>query len=488
LPDASTREAQDLIDAFVTMRKQVQARQTALEYHALHDSLTNLGNRNRLIDHLNLAIKQAQRELTGNGKDSLALLMLDLDHFKEVNDTLGHPAGDQLLIEVGLRLSGLLRETDTIARLGGDEFAILLPTANEASAIKIADKIATALTHPFCLDDRQLYANASIGISLYPQHGEDARTLLQRADIAMYQAKTSKTKRAIYNSEEDQHSVERLGLMADLRAALTQNSLELHYQPQLNLADGRVIGIEALLRWQHPQHGYISPEEIISLAEQTGLIHEIAYWVLAHAVDQSKRWHDAGMLLSVAVNLSAHNLQDDRIVDQVRTLLARTRFPARYLTLEITENAMMANPDRAVNILAHLDAMGVHISVDDFGTGFSSLSYLKRLPVHELKIDKSFVTDMATDENDAVIVRSTIDLAHNLGLSVVAEGVEDLEAWDILQILRCDTAQGYYMCKPLAATDFLSWLQDNHAGRPGHPGNKHNTHQGNNSGKTASKS
>jgi diguanylate cyclase (GGDEF)-like protein len=471
LPAGATRETRDLIDAFLTMRKQVQARQTALEYHALHDSLTNLGNRNRLIDHLNLAIKQAEREHADGSGGALALLMLDLNHFKEVNDTLGHPAGDQLLIEVGLRLSGLLRDSDTIARLGGDEFAILLPTANETNAIKIADKIATALSHPFCLDDRQLYANASVGISLYPQHGMTARTLLQRADIAMYQAKHSKMQQAVYNSDEDQHSIERLGLMADLRQALRHNTLEIHYQPQLSLSHGTVTGMEALLRWQHPEHGYIAPEEIITLAEQTGLIHEIAYWVLGHAVTQSKNWLDAGIPLTIAVNLSAQNLQDDRVVDQVRSLLAKTQFPAQNLTLEITENAMMADPDRAVQVLTHLDAMGVRIAVDDFGTGFSSLGYLKRLPVHELKIDKSFVTDMASDDNDAVIVRSTIDLAHNLGLTVVAEGVEDQEIWDILQILRCDTAQGYFMSRPLPATEFIDWLQNHSAEKkPGRSG------------------
>lgn len=455
LSNYGTHEAQNLVDAFNAMRKQVQARQAALEYHALHDSLTNLGNRNRLTEHLNQAIKIANRE-----DSTLALLMLDLNQFKEVNDTLGHPTGDKLLIEVGVRLSGLLRDTDTIARLGGDEFAILLPTALEAHALKIANKITSALSHPFQIDGQQLYTSASVGITAYPQHGLDARILIQHADIAMYQAKHNKTGVAVYDPDQDQHSLARLGLMADLRDALNQDKLDVFYQPQVSLAKDTAIGLEALLRWNHPEHGYISPEEIIRLAEHTGLIHDVAFWVLARAVKQTKEWLDAGFDLAVAVNLSAQNLEDDRIVEQVSTLLADNNFPPTHLTLEITENAMMANPERAVGILTQLDDMGIHISVDDYGTGFSSLSYLKRLPVHELKIDKSFVMDMTRDDNDAVIVRSTIDLAHNLGLTVVAEGVEDQDTWDLLEILRCDTAQGYFLSRPIPSTELLAWIKD----------------------------
>jgi diguanylate cyclase (GGDEF)-like protein len=457
LQNYDTHETKNLVDAFINMRKQVQARQVALEYHALHDSLTNLGNRNRLTDNLNLAIKIAARE-----NSSLALLMLDLDHFKEVNDALGHPAGDQLLINVGQRLAKLLRNGDTIARLGGDEFAILLPTANENNAIKIAEKIATALSHPFDMEKRQLYTSASIGITIYPEHGANARTLIQHADIAMYQAKNSKSRLAVYDPEQDNHSLQRLGLMADLRKALTHDALDVYYQAQTNLTDNSVIGMEALLRWQHPQYGFIAPEEIIRLAEQTGLIHDVAIWVLNRAISETKRWLNAGVDLTVAVNLSAHNLENDKLIHQVKSLLQRTHFPAERLTLEITENAMMARPEQAVDILTQLDEMGVQLSVDDFGTGFSSLGYLKRLPVNELKIDKSFVTDMVNNENDAVIVRSTIDLAHNLGLKVVAEGVEDQETWDLLQILRCDLVQGYFISKPIPANEFWNWLQARH--------------------------
>lgn len=454
----SIQETQNLVDAFITMRKQVQARQTALEYHAMHDSLTNLGNRNRLIENVTKAINTAQKE---NG--SLALLMLDLDHFKEVNDTLGHPVGDQLLIEVGRRLSGILRNGDTIARLGGDEFAILLPTASEIHGIKIAKKIASALSHPFNLDNRQIYTSASTGITVYPQHGTDARILIQHADIAMYQAKNTKSTLAVYDSDKDNHSLQRLGLMADLRKAIKQNALEVFYQPQSTIDDNKTIGMEALLRWKHPEYGFIAPEEIILLAEQTGLIHDIAIWTLESAIIQTRQWMDAGIELTVAVNLSAYNLEDDRLINQIKTLLTRAKLPAKHLTLEITENAMMANPDRAIDILTQLNDMGIKISVDDFGTGFSSLGYLKRLPVHELKIDKSFVTDMTNDENDEVIVRSTIDLAHNLGLKVVAEGVETQETWELLQMLHCDIAQGYLISKPVSATEFWAWLKTRHS-------------------------
>jgi len=460
LSNYGVQETQHLVDAFNAMRSQVQARQVALEYHALHDPLTNLGNRNRLTDRLDQAITMAERT---NG--SLSLLMLDLNNFKEVNDTLGHPAGDQLLIDVGLRLSNLLRESDTIARLGGDEFAILLPTATEFHATKVGKKIASALAHAFTLDEQQLYISASVGITTYPHHGHDARVLIQRADIAMYQAKNNKTGLAVYDPEKDQHSLQRLGLMADLRIALKQDELDVYYQPQAALGEGRVIGMEALLRWNHPEHGFISPEEVIRLAEQTGLIHEIALWVLTQAVRQTKKWGELGYDLTVAVNLSAQNLEDDRIVEQVRTLLKQYRFPAKQLILEVTENAMMSHPEKAIDILTQLDTMGVKISVDDFGTGYSSLSYLKRLPVNELKIDKSFVFEMIKDENDAVIVRSTIDLAHNLGLKVVAEGVEDKETWDLLQILRCDTVQGYFLSRPVPAQEFLTWLKQRQLAR-----------------------
>ena len=454
LPRTGSLETQALVDSFVAMREQVKERQQALEYNALHDDLTNLANRSCLNEHLEQAIKEAKRQ-----QDNLALLILDLDHFKEVNDTLGHHTGDQLLLKVSNRLSNILRGSDLIARFGGDEFAILLPNANEAHAVQVAEKIVNALLKPFFLQNQQLYIGASIGISIYPQHGLNVESLVQHSDIAMYQAKKNKTGWALYHAEQDQHSVDRLELMNELRSALSQNTLQLHYQPKICMEDGRCESVEALLRWEHPKHGFIRPDIIIAMAEQTGLIHDLTNWVLETAIAQTLRWHRQNLHISVAVNLSANSLQNDRITEYVRTVLNNTGFPARYLTLEITENAMMADPERAVNILSDLDDMGVRISVDDYGTGFSSLGYLKQLPVKELKIDKSFVMDIINDDNDAVIVRSTIDMAHNLGLKVVAEGVENREIWDLLQMLRCDIAQGFFMSKPCSAENCTQWLK-----------------------------
>lgn len=454
LPKSNSQETQDLVDSFVAMRSQVRERQQALEYNALHDGLTNLANRTCLNEHLEQSLKTTKRQ-----QGNLALLILDLDHFKEVNDTLGHQMGDQLLLKVSDRLSGLMRRSDLIARFGGDEFAVLLPDTNQSHAVKVAEKIVAELLQPFNIDNQQLYIGASIGISIYPQHGLTVETLTRHSDIAMYMAKRNKTGWALYQSEQDEHSIDRLELMNDLRTALLEKTLQLYFQPKISLVNGSTESVEALLRWQHPTHGFIRPDLIIAMAEQTGLIHELTHWVLENAIRQTLKWHQQDMKLSVAVNLSAYSLHNDDIVEYVKTVLDDTGFPASHLTLEITENAMMADPKRAVKILNKFDAMGAIISVDDYGTGFSSLGYLKQLPVKELKIDKSFIMDVIEDENDAVIVRSTIDMAHSLGLRVVAEGVETREIWDLLQMLGCDIAQGFYMSKPSDAETCTQWLK-----------------------------
>lgn len=454
LPTSKNYETQNLLAAFVSMRKQVKTRQSALEHQALHDNLTELGNRRFLNEHLEQAIKTARRE-----QGNLALIILDLDHFKEVNDTLGHHIGDQFLIKVSSRLSSLMRDSDLITRFGGDEFAILLPKAGKAEAIKVANKIISALQSSFMIQDQQLYVSASIGIAVFPKNGLTVESLIQHADIAMYQAKKNKTGWALYHEDDDQHSVDRLELMSALRSAINENKLQLFYQAKVSLTDGKTEGVEALLRWEHEKHGWIPPESIITMAEQTGLIHELTNWVLETAIQQTHQWQQQGQQLSVAVNLSAYSLQNNDISKQVQNILNNTAFPPADLTLEITENAMMADPDKAAKILTELDSMGVKIAVDDYGSGFSSLGYLKQLPVRELKIDKSFILDMASDENDAVIVRSTIDLAHNLGLRVVAEGVETREIWELLQTLGCDTAQGFFMSSPVNAENFTQWLQ-----------------------------
>lgn len=449
----STYETKNLIDAFSEMRKQVYSRQNALEYHALHDGLTGLANRNLFNERVQQAIHNAAQD---NG--SFAVMIMDLNRFKEVNDTLGHQVGDKLLTQVGKRLQQCLRETDTVARLGGDEFAILLNSANDVQSGKIASKILHTLEEVFLVNDVQLYIGASIGIAIYPHNGMTDHALIQRADIAMYNAKRNKSGYAFYDSNEDKHSVGKLSLISDLRTAIDNNQLKIYYQPIINIHDGSVLGAEALLRWEHPVYGKIVPNEIIPLAEQTGLIRPITHWMMENAINFNQRLQKMGLELKVSVNLSVYNLQEPDIIDSVRNILAESQLPPDKLSLEITESAMMMDQKHAIEVLTSFGDMGVEIAIDDFGTGFSSLAYLKQLPVNTLKIDKSFVMDMAFDENDAVIVRSTIDLAHNLGIKVIAEGIESREILDLLRILGCDAGQGYHFSRPMNEIGFIDWV------------------------------
>lgn len=454
LPAVKYRETGALVDAFAEMRKQVHNRQMALEYQAMHDGLTGLANRSLLLDRLEQAIHRAHRDNTG-----AALLLMDLDRFKEVNDTLGHHVGDRLLCEVALRLQGNLRETDTVARLGGDEFAILAPESNRTQAGALADKVLDALQDAFDIDDLKLYTGASIGVAVYPDHGEDPRKLIQRADVAMYVAKRNRSGYALYDPEADQHSLGRFAMIGDLRDALGGDRLQLYYQPVLRIPDRSVVSVEALLRWQHPVYGWIPPEQLIPVAEQTGLINSLTDWLLERALRQCRAWHDDNIRVGVSINLSVHNLQNANLVEGIRNTLQEYGLAPELLTLEITESTMMANPVHAAETLDALDAMGVRIAIDDFGTGFSSLAYLKQLPVDEIKIDKSFVIDMMRDANDKAIVRSTIDLAHNLALGVVAEGVETDDAWQQLVAMGCDTAQGNFFAEPGDVATITAWLR-----------------------------
>ncbi|MEW6323911.1 MAG: EAL domain-containing protein [Nitrospirota bacterium] len=432
-----------------------KAQTAALEYQATHDALTALPNRNLLHDRLRQAILSAQRE-----HHALALLVLDLDRFKEINDTLGHHHGDLLLKEVGPRLRAALRESDTIARLGGDEFAVLLPSADQEGAVMTAQKILQALERPFLFDELVLDVEASIGIALFPEHGLDAETILRKADVAMYMAKQAGSGYALYASEHDQYSHRRLSLMGELRHAIEREQLFLHYQPTVNLASGQVIGVEALLRWQHPKHGLVPPEQFIPLAEQTGLIKPLTEMVVVSALRHCHGWQQAGIRLSVSVNLSARTLHDPTFPDQIDKLLTERGVPPRLLELELTESAIMADPDRAMEILSCLSIMGVRLAIDDFGVGHSSLAYLKKLPVHEIKIDKSFVLNMDTDPDDVMIVRSIIDLGHSQGLKVVAEGVRSQAALDRLVELGCDSAQGYFISQPIPVDALLTWMHN----------------------------
>jgi diguanylate cyclase (GGDEF)-like protein len=416
-----------------------------LEYLALHDVLTNLANRTLFNDRVLQAIATARR--TG---DRFALMILDLDGFKDVNDTLGHHTGDLLLQEVAGRLTRTLRDVDTVARLGGDEFAVLLPQVGDRSvAAQIAAKVQRALAETVILQGAPVSVGASIGITLFPDNGDSVDVLVQRADVAMYVAKDNRGGYEFYSVTRDGNSPARLALAAEIRQAIDEGQLVLHYQPKADISSGEIVGVEALVRWNHPTRGLVAPNDFVPVAEQSGLIKPLTQFVLDEALRQQARWSRQGILLNVAVNLSVRNLHDLYFVSDVARLLGKWDVEAERLELEITESSVMVEPERAMVVLNDLASMGVRLSIDDFGTGQTSLTYLKRLPVGQVKIDRSFVTNMETDEDDAVIVRSIIDLGHNLGLGVVAEGVEDAATMRTLSVLGCDVAQGWHIGRPV---------------------------------------
>jgi diguanylate cyclase (GGDEF)-like protein len=433
-------------------RRETVAQAEANRRQALHDALTGLPNRTLLR-------QRAGAALEGAAPGSVALMLIDLDRFKEVNDTLGHAYGDVVLQAVADRLSGAVRATDTVARLGGDEFAVLLPGVEGAAAAEdLATRALTALVGGIEADGVTLDVEASIGIAMAGEDGADVETLLRNADIAMYSAKDRSLGVCVYGSELDDHSPERLGLLGDLRRAMDAGELVLHWQPKVSLPGEEVRGVEALLRWHHPERGTIPPAVFIPAAERTPVIRPLTRYVLDAAVAQCARWRAEGRDLEVAVNVSARNLLDDRFVDDVLEVLARWDVPASSLELEVTESAIMADPARAQLILGRLAEVGVTLSIDDFGAGYTSLSHLKDLPVHRLKIDRSFVAQMTSDRSDALIVRSVVELGRNLGLTTIAEGVEDRETLERLGDLGCDVAQGYLVCRPLPADQLERWF------------------------------
>ena len=442
-----------------TVRRQRKLAEQRLAHLAYHDALTDLPNRALLYDRLQQSVLAAHR--SGN---PLTLLVLDLDRFKDINDTMGHHAGDRLLQLVGSRLRGTLREADTVARLGGDEFALILPSTDIEGAVLAARKVLQELALPFIVDGRSLAVRASIGIARFPDHGWTAEMLLQKADIAMYLAKADASGVAVYAPDRDRYTHRRLGFVTDLTQAMDDDEFFVEYQPILHLGTGRVSGVEALVRWNHPQQGRLLPAEFIPLAEQTGLILPLTTLVLDTALDNFPMT-ERSIPLSIAVNLSPRNLQDPELAQRVAERLRARGVDAPSLTFEITENVIMSDPARAMESLTRLHEMGVRLAIDDFGTGYSSLSYLRRLPVDELKIDRSFVIGLGTG-HDEVIVRSTIDLAHNLGLSVVAEGVESLAVQEQLLALGCDAAQGFFISAPAGAEVTRQWIARHPAGRP----------------------
>ncbi|MEP7297477.1 MAG: EAL domain-containing protein [Burkholderiales bacterium] len=444
-----------LARAFEQMRTSVGEKQAQILNLAYWDSLTGLPNRVQFRDAVRDAIAQAQ---AGDGQAPIAVIMLDLDRFKHVNDVLGYRVGDLLLGSVGERLSQqMVRGGDLVARLGGDEFAVLLRHGDAALAESVAQRIGAAFDEPLKLEEHTVDMGAGIGIACWPQHASDADVLLSRAEVAMYAAKRRTEGPLMYDASFDAASTQTLSLLTELRQAVEHGELRLFLQPKLQLDTGRVSGAEALVRWLHPTRGLVPPMEFIPFAEQTGFIRTLTMWVFEEAARHWLALQAEGLPLTLSVNLSTRDLLDPDLPQKFDALLVKHRVPAEAYCLEITESAIMDDPTRALATLNRLSALGFRLSIDDFGTGYSSLAYLKRLPVDELKIDKSFVMSMEKDLDDAKIVRSTIDLAHNLGLTVVAEGVENAKAWEMLRELACDEAQGYHMGRPMPATDFAAW-------------------------------
>lgn len=430
-----------------------------IEYQAYHDTLTQLPNRVLLYDRLNQAIARARRH-----QKKLAVMFLDLDRFKRINDTLGHSTGDQLLKAVAERLTGVMRTSDTVARQGGDEFIILLPEIEEIQdAVTVSEKIIETLKKPFFLEGHELFITTSIGISIFPDDGSDRETLIKNADTAMYRAKEQgRNNFQFYQSDHFEGSYERLSMETDLRKALSRGEFVLYYQPRVELESGKIVGMEALIRWNHPQYGIISPAQFIPMAEETGLIISLGKWVLSEACRQNKIWQERGFSnLKVAVNLSMMQFKQKELADQIKVVLEETGLDPQYLEMELTESILMNNPDVTLNTLHKLKGMGIRIALDDFGTGYSSLNYLKRFPIDMIKIDQSFVRDIMNNQDDRAIVTAMINLAHSLNLRVIAEGVEKIEQLQFLMEMGCDEVQGYYCSHPIPAEEFESLLIGN---------------------------
>ena len=438
--------------ALAESRAQLEQRMREIEHQALHDALTGLPNRTLFHDRVEQALRTARR--TGGG---VCVMLIDLDRFKEVNDTLGHASGDVLLREVARRLRAPVRESDTVARLGGDEFGVLATgIATPTDAIVLAEKLRDALAEPIAVAGLAIEVESSIGIAIAPEHGADVETLIRHADVSMYVSKSTHSP-AVYSPETDHNSRVRLTLFADLRRALERKELVVYYQPQADAVTGAVRTMEALVRWEHPVHGLLFPDQFVPLAEQTGLIRPLTLYMLDASLGQCARWRSAGYDVAVAVNVTGRDLLDLHFPDQVAAAIDRAGVAPDALELEITESTVMADAARARSVLVALSELGVRLAIDDFGSGHSSLGYLKRLPIDVLKIDRSFVMNMADEADDAVIVRSTIDLGHNLGLAVVAEGVENEEALARLAELGCDSVQGYFLSRP-QPTDAIEWI------------------------------
>ncbi|MCZ3389933.1 MAG: EAL domain-containing protein [Actinomycetia bacterium] len=424
------------------------------EHQALHDSLTGLPNRKMILTELAARLDEARRR-----EVNIAFCLLDLDRFKEVNDTLGHQVGDRLLAVVAQRIQGALRPNDMVARLGGDEYAILLdPVRNADAAVEVAHRVRQALTRPFHVEGMLFELEASIGVAVSPEHGEDVDPIVRRADVAMYLAKEERTGVEVYVADRDRNSASRLALLGGLRTALENGELQVHYQPKVSLSSGAVVGVEALVRWHHPQRGLVMPDEFIPMAEHSGLMAPLTEHVIDESLAQVAKWKMAGLEVPVAVNVSMRDLHGRDLVAVVASALERHDLPASMLVLELTERVLTRDSGEVNATLNSLRHLGVAASLDDFGTGYSSMVLLKKLPIAEIKIDRSFVSRLTADPGDVTIVASIVDLAHGLGMTAVAEGVESEEVWDLLQGLGCDAVQGWYVSRPLDSENATAWL------------------------------
>lgn len=452
------------------LKKEIRVREQAEEHirhQALHDNLTGLPNRSLLKDRLQQDIYNARRY-----NKLVSILLVDIDRFHEINNTLGRHNGDALLVEIAERLQSVLRSSDTVsryerqagpgivARIGGDSFTVILPMLPSLeTGSEVVSRVRELFTKPFDLDGLLLDVTARVSIVNYPEHGEEAELLLQRSDVAMAHAKQTHQECVVYSNEFDNFSTFRLTLMSELRNAIINDGLELYYQAKIDIDTGDIVGFEALVRWPHKEQGFIPPDQFIPMAEETGMIKLLSRWALQTAINQCREFCKLNMSYTISVNLSVQDLLDRRLAGNLRLMLDEADIDPGSLILEVTESAMMEDPDRALEVMTEVSQLGVKFSIDDFGTGYSSLSYLKRLPAGEIKIDKSFVMEMRHNQDDAVIVRSTIDLAHNLGRRVVAEGVEDQTTLDVLKQLGCDVGQGFYISRPLPIGELMALLQ-----------------------------
>jgi len=445
-----------IFDQTQELRNKADDLEKKANYSATHDDITDLPNRSLFYDRVEQGILSANHQ-----NKLLSILLVEIANFKEVYDTLGRTSSDQIIKQVSSRLQGVVLGTDSVARIDGNIFSILLTDSmGEMETTLLAERIQKVLEPALVVERLSFAVHANIGIVQFPEHGEDVDTLVQKAGVSLYMASKSKDGYAIYEPSFDQHSPRRLTLMSELRHAIERDQLELYYQPKVSIQTDDLYGAEALVRWHHPKHGFISPDEFIPMAERTRMIKPLTLWVLKEAFQQCAEWHRQGKPLIVSVNLSAKDLHDPELPDLISGVAISTGIKPEWVILEITEGSIISHPELTLEILERLNKMGYKLSIDDFGTGYSSLAYLKKMPLTELKIDRSFVQDILVSENDDVIVNATINLAHNLGFKVTAEGVESAEIMDILKSYGCDVAQGYYLSKPATVSDFNNWMEN----------------------------